>query len=152
MCRSPLIEALARMLSRNWEAIHKLPGQMILGWGQMKMRKVLLLVALSFLVIACAAHREPRSGAGLTVDWGKPDPSQYHDISKDDEIPESEETPEDNDRSEYDNTRMSLAEECELWHTRGAYLPVTQPEYEQAKAKCSKLSADQLRTQSTTGD
>lgn len=116
------------------------------------MRTVLLvIVALLLLVPACAEHRQDRSGAGLAVDWGKPDPSQYHNISKDDELPATDdETPEDNDRSEYDNTRMSLAEECELWHTRGAYLPLTQPEYEQAKMKCSKLSADQLRD--PTGD
>jgi hypothetical protein len=118
------------------------------------MRKVLLSLTLLLLVAACTTHRrQDRSGAGLTVDWGKPDPSQYHNISKDDEVPATDdETPEDNDRSEYDNTRMSLAEECELWHTRGAYLPLTQPEYEQAREKCSKLSADQLRDQSTTGD
>ncbi|MGO9060957.1 MAG: hypothetical protein ACLQU2_26775 [Candidatus Binataceae bacterium] len=117
------------------------------------MRKALLLVALLSLVASCAAHRrQDRSGAGLTVDWGKPDPSQYHDISKDDQMPEDDDGAEDNDRSEYDNTRMSLAEECDLWHTRGAYLPLTQPEYEQATAKCSKLSADQLRDQLTTGN
>ncbi|MGO9058221.1 MAG: hypothetical protein ACLQU2_12690 [Candidatus Binataceae bacterium] len=78
---------------------------------------------------------------------GKPDLRQYHDISKDAEMPEDNDGPEDNDRSEEDNTRMSLAEECDLWRTRGAYLPLTQPEYEQATAKCSKLSTDQLRTQ-----
>jgi hypothetical protein len=112
------------------------------------MRRVLLSVALLSLVAACGVHRQDRSGAGLTVDWGKPDPSQYHDSAKDDD-----EMPEDNDRSEDDNSRMSLAEECDLWHTRGAYLPLTQPEYEQATAKCSKLTADQLKAQlGTTGD
>jgi hypothetical protein len=114
----------------------------------MRMRKLLVLVALAFLVIACGAHREPVSGAGLAVDWGKPDLSQYHAISKDDSMPDNDEMPEDNDQSEDDNTRMSLAEQCYLWNTRGVYLPLIRPEYGQATAK---LTANQVRDQ-TTGD